>query len=134
MSKICLKCKEEKDESLFSVDNKSKDKLRRYCKSCSNLQFKKWRNNNLDFIRKQDRVTHYKRTYNLSDEVAEALVENRIGICPLCSREDLLVVDHCHTTGKVRGFICSFCNSCLGYSRENKTTLQNLIEYLIHHD
>jgi hypothetical protein len=128
--KKCKRCGEEKSFSQYSTDNRKPDKLKQYCKPCSNSYFKQWRTSNLEQVRKKDRMLHYIRTYNLSVDVAEALVENRTGICEICKNEDLLVVDHNHTTGKVRGFICSFCNSCLGYAKENKETLKNLIEYL----
>lgn len=44
-----------------------------------------------------------------------------------------LAVDHCHTTGKFRGFLCSNCNTVLGLVHENITTLQFLINYLEGH-
>lgn len=39
-------------------------------------------------------------------------------------------LDHCHTTGRVRGLLCTLCNSALGYARDRITTLHNLIYYL----
>jgi hypothetical protein len=41
-----------------------------------------------------------------------------------------LVVDHSHVTGKVRGYICSACNSVLGYSKDNTSILEAAIAYL----
>ena len=41
-----------------------------------------------------------------------------------------LFVDHCHTTGKVRGLLCNSCNSALGYAKDNITVLANMIKYL----
>lgn len=63
-------------------------------------------------------------------KLADQLVQNRIGECCICGSVSPLVVDHCHTTGKVRGLICSACNSVLGYSRDNIKTLENTITYL----
>lgn len=40
------------------------------------------------------------------------------GLCALCGKPEtngnLLVVDHDHQTGKVRGLLCSLCNLELG--------------------
>ena len=41
-----------------------------------------------------------------------------------------LSVDHCHTTGKVRGLLCSHCNWALGHVKDNVKILARLIEYL----
>lgn len=53
-----------------------------------------------------------------------------IDICPLCNLKKHLVTDHNHETGKFRGYICALCNTALGYVKDNKQTLQNLIDYL----
>lgn len=132
MFKICKKCKKEFSFSEFYKDSANEDGHKIYCKTCANDYYKEWRNSKLEEVRRKDRINHYIRKYNLEKNVAEALVDNRTGICVICKTEDLLVVDHNHVTGKVRGFICSSCNSALGYSRENIEILQNLIEYLKH--
>lgn len=41
-----------------------------------------------------------------------------------------LCIDHCHKTGRYRGLICSYCNSALGYIRDNPDTARKLIAYL----
>jgi hypothetical protein len=42
-------------------------------------------------------------------------------------------VDHCHTTGKVRGFICRRCNTALGMLEDSIESAQRLTAYLIQH-
>lgn len=39
-------------------------------------------------------------------------------------------IDHCHTTGMVRGRLCWECNVILGFAQDSPERLQGLIEYL----
>jgi hypothetical protein len=41
-----------------------------------------------------------------------------------------LVVDHNHTTNKIRALLCSNCNLILGHAKDNKEILIKLSEYL----
>lgn len=50
--------------------------------------------------------------------------------CEICKKETTLVLDHCHNTGKFRGWICSNCNLGLGLFKDNAQSLLNAIHYL----
>ena len=39
-------------------------------------------------------------------------------------------VDHCHTTGVVRGVLCKHCNLGIGHLKDNILTLEAAIRYL----
>jgi hypothetical protein len=39
-------------------------------------------------------------------------------------------VDHCHTTGKVRGLLCSSCNLVAGKAKDSPATLRSIADYL----
>lgn len=129
-SKYCPKCEQTKSKDEFSKNKTSTDGLVAYCKPCSSIYNREYRQSKLEELRRKYRVTYYQRKYGLELEVAEALVENRKGICEICQEEDLLVVDHNHTTNQVRGFICSACNSALGYTREQSKILEAMIKYI----
>jgi GTP cyclohydrolase FolE2 len=128
--KQCSRCKEIKSVSEFSKDKQHHTGYKSACKVCAKGDWIRWRTENLESARKKDRKYHYIRTYNLSEEQAQQLVENRVGICSICGETQPLVVDHCHVTGKVRGLICPSCNSLLGYSKDNVKTLTQAITYL----
>lgn len=56
-------------------------------------------------------------------------------ICRLkCKSGHRLAVDHNHTTGKIRGLLCSNCNRGLGYFKENIENLKEGIKYIKKHD
>ncbi len=68
------------------------------------------------------------------DDYNERL-RNQGGVCAICKRvpdQRRLVVDHCHTTGDVRGLLCSRCNTGLGMFTDNPETLYVAAVYLIH--
>ena len=41
-----------------------------------------------------------------------------------------LGVDHNHSTGKVRGLLCTNCNRALGYLKESEESVINLLNYI----
>ena len=128
--KKCSRCKEVKPLSSFSKDKQHWSGHKSACKLCAKSDWAIWKITNADRCKKDDRKRHYIRKYNLDPELATQLVNDRVGVCKICGTVSPLVVDHCHTTGKVRGLICSHCNSVLGYSRDNTQTLENAINYL----
>lgn len=50
--------------------------------------------------------------------------------CAICNREVVLVTDHCHSTGVVRGRLCVRCNTGLGKFLDDPEMLSKAIEYL----
>ena len=60
---------------------------------------------------------HYKRRYGISLAEYDALLVVQAGRCAIClepdSRKKRLDVDHDHATGRIRGLLCTSCNSRL---------------------
>jgi hypothetical protein len=54
--------------------------------------------------------------------------------CKICgspnSGERSLAVDHCHRTQRIRGLLCSACNTGLGSFRDSPELLKSAIKYL----
>lgn len=65
--------------------------------------------------------------YNLTPEQFDALPN----YCEVCSSTTNLCIDHDHSTGKVRGTLCSRCNQALGLMRDNHRNIIKLANYLI---
>lgn len=82
---------------------------------------------------------YLKKSYGITLEEYQSMHEKQEGLCAICQTEGfklrpehslLLVVDHCHTTGKVRGMLCHNCNRALGLLQDNLENLQRAIAYL----
>ena len=123
--KECSKCKEIKILDEFNNDKVTITGKTSYCKKCISEKYTK------DEIKNNS----YKTKYNISLEDYNKMLINQNNKCDICKIEfNNLVVDHCHTTGKVRGLLCNGCNSGIGFFKENKVTILNSIEYLNKHE
>lgn len=73
--------------------------------------------------------------YGLTPEAWAKMFRDQGGICanPGCG-SPAKVVDHDHTTGVVRGLLCSFCNTSIGYLGEDIRRVEGLAEYLRLHN
>lgn len=92
--------------------------------------------------RQYKRRKHYYLTYRygLTKEQIAFLLEQRNGRCAACGEAETypatnggtrdLAIDHCHTTGKIRGLLCHRCNAVLGYCKDSPDLLRRLALYL----
>ena len=71
------------------------------------------------------------KNYGLAPEVFDEMIIERAGCCDICLRPSLLVVDHDHATGRVRGLLCDRCNQSLGLMRDNIDNMRQAVEYLV---
>lgn len=78
----------------------------------------------------------YSRAIRLGKDINE-IRKKRIqqaGICSICSeKSENLHLDHCHTTGNVRGYLCRECNVGIGFFGDSPRKLRAAIYYLDHH-
>ena len=83
--------------------------------------------------RKSQRV----KKYGIDGAKYDAMLLRQGGRCAIClsvetgdKRGSRFHVDHCHSTGSVRGLLCSSCNLGLGKFRDSTESLKRAIEYL----
>lgn len=147
--KTCSKCSIEKPLTEFSRRKNSKDGYQGECKVCSYGRIKiysktkewqdyqkQWKLNNPDKLKNNQ----LKRKFGITLEDYNLRLFNQKGCCAICNTHHTIIhektgkslhVDHCHTTGKVRGLLCYQCNAGLGYFRDNTNYLQSAINYLV---
>lgn len=75
------------------------------------------------------------RRYGIDSAEYDALLDRQGGGCAGCGggpvgRRKHLDVDHDHSTGKVRGLLCSPCNMLLGKAQDDSLRLRRLADYL----
>ena len=77
------------------------------------------------------------RTYGLTIEQFDQIVEFQGGLCPITGRElfpengkQLIHVDHDHSSGIVRGVVTAYANTRLIGRLRSWQTAQNLADYL----
>jgi len=73
--------------------------------------------------------------YSISCAKYISLFHNQNHSCAVCKThiDNLpkdLSIDHHHTTGKVRGLLCTKCNLALGLLGEDKNIIENLLKYI----
>ena len=158
--KKCKSCKNLIEESQFYKRLDSTDGLYHSCIRCmknrtankykENPELKhqkniEWAKNNPQKMSAISRKYHSKNKpkeqrdkllsrYGLTQEQYDLMClkqDNKCSICKeTCSSGKNLSVDHCHSTGKIRGLLCKKCNLGLGNFRDSLIFLENAKKYL----
>jgi Recombination endonuclease VII len=72
--------------------------------------------------------------YGISPKEFDQLMLDQDGKCAICKVQGATHLDHDHKTNKVRGILCRWCNSGLGYFHDDFNRLLAAMEYLIASD
>lgn len=80
------------------------------------------------------------RNYGVTLEWYDKKFKEQNGVCAICGLEGFLmdpkrhktklVVDHCHTSGTVRGLLCHNCNRGLGLFKDSLASISSALTYL----
>lgn len=142
-TKTCSRCGKRKQVDDFQViKNRRGDETRTAtCKTCRSSNARRWNKANPD--RHAANLRNYSRTerarrqrkatqYGIQWWELAALEAAQQGICAICgdSPQDGLAIDHNHTTGAVRGLLCTLCNVGLGHFRDDPRRLIRAALYL----
>jgi hypothetical protein len=126
----CTACDEFKSADEFGISRDGRSfkgiAMNSKCKRCKEIQKSK---------------AFMKRRYGISYEEYLQMLEAQEHKCAICASSDhknkrtgnllqTFFIDHDHTTGKVRGLLCSPCNHALGQFRDKKSVMLKAIAYL----
>ena len=131
-TKYCKSCDTTKSIDDFYLRNKTSMVRHSTCKECDKKRVKE----NHDPV--AYRNAELQRRYGITQQDYEVMIAEQNNQCAICNttepggRHDrgYFVVDHCHTTGKVRKLLCHNCNTALGLVGDNVDTLHKMINYL----
>ena len=92
--------------------------------------------------RKRVMRTLMKNVYGISEAEYEKQLAKQKGKCAICGKEfdfknknkDTIHIDHCHTTGQLRGLLCGECNKGIGFFHDNPELLLAAIKYIKKHE
>ena len=118
----CKHCGEEHEQNSREIQNNAKT-----------MKCETFKPHNYTGLDKRDAVI--RNQYGITLEQYNTMLEAQDYRCAICGNEDevegrRLAIDHCHTSGKVRGLLCGKCNRGLGLFYDNYELLQNAIQYL----
>ena len=133
-TKHCKSCNTTKPIEDFYVRNKTSMVRHSTCKECD-----KKRVSETPSIVKREQAL--KRMYGITQQDYDMMLAEQNNQCAICETTEpggrhtsnYFVVDHCHTTGKVRKLLCHHCNTSLGLVGDNIQTLETMINYLQKH-
>lgn len=152
--KTCSRCHVAQPRANFFSDKSRKDGLSYQCKTCkteTNLATRKryrdqyrekyekpaskrYYEKNRKVVLDRRREHMLKTLYGMSSADYDALLDKQEGRCAICREEcatgKMLAVDHCHSTGKVRGLLCARCNRGIGNFDDSPARLRKAAKYL----
>ena len=112
------------------------------CNSCRAEYQRKYHEDNKEVRNEAQKIRYYNnreamlanqreywvnKKYGLTIEEYEDILQND---CAICGATEDMVLDHCHTTGDVRGCLCRTCNAGLGLFKDNAETVKKAEAYL----
>ena len=137
--KRCSKCTEYKELSEYSPSSKKAFGVNSWCKICiAALKHAAY-----DFEESKD--AQLRHTYGIRLEEYNNMLKEQNGVCACCGKPEMyetgrskrtvdripmLHIDHCHTTGAIRGLLCSSCNQALGMLGESPERVKLLLRYI----
>ncbi len=121
----CVTCGVYKKWADFNTARKETTGHRSTCKEC--IAKKR--------CRKKQKDKDLRRNYGISLTEYNQMLDDQHHGCKICGKDKQqngrdLAVDHCHSTGKVRGLLCNNCNRALGYFEDDQNRMRLAMQYL----
>jgi len=135
--KRCNSCVNEYKRAYYSAN---KEEINRRCRELSPSRRKqkaiynsRYYNSHKEESHKTSRRYVLKNTYGMSEDDRDNLINKQEGRCAICKKFAELVIDHDHSTQKVRGMLCRKCNLAIGHFEDDITYMASAIKYLSRH-
>lgn len=114
-----------------------------YCKTCTAAAAQRANQDDDTLYRRVQWPSKLKRNYGITPVDYFRMLDEQNGGCAICEaktpsdrhysrrgKAEMFGVDHCHSTGRVRGLLCHLCNRALGLIRDNPAVADKMSAYL----
>jgi len=100
---------------------------------------KAYRKANKEKLSSNNKRYYLKVKYGITLKEKNFILKKQNNKCKICKitihknkklKNNTACIDHCHTTNKLRGILCSMCNKGLGHFKDSTEILTNAITYL----
>ncbi len=133
----CVECRNQRDREAYAANpekhrKKSRDSRLRNPERAAATS-KRYQRANPEKMRmwKQWQFSRdIERKYGITFERYQELVRTEGIICAICRSTEKIGIDHCHASGRFRGFLCSGCNLAIGNIRESADRAEGLAKYI----
>lgn len=142
--KQCTGCRVVKSLREYYADNRTRDGKCTRCKICHEARYSTWKRAN------KQKVLGYNQTWyassgvrflrhGITQEQYDRILTKQKGLCAICElpeptiirgKQRPLQIDHDHETGRVRGLLCSACNTGIGKFSDSADRLDAAARYL----
>lgn len=147
----CVTCQEIKPLDYFYKSSRNKSGRKGQCINCYTeigdeyrsrpevreliaQRRQKFNRENPEEAYRRQRKYGFKQKYGIDLEDYDAMLAGQDGRCAICfalpSPDAPLYVDHCHSTGAVRGLLCHPCNAGIGFLGDDPNRMTSAIRYL----
>lgn len=139
---ICIRCGLKLPFSDFAKRSDMRLGVLGKCKKCQIWYAREWVEKNPE----KAFNSHLLRRFGITLDQYNAMAAEQGGVCAICGEPPTsirnrrkgaqrtfkarLVVDHDHATGKVRGLLCSSCNTGIGNLKDEAATVRAALDYL----
>jgi len=147
-NKTCSSCKKYLSMKFFYKSSVQSGGFQAFCKDCNRKYMSEYYHKkiskDIEKRRLSSRSTRLKSKYNITIEQYNQMLENQNHTCAICNKKetqrsnpkgniDNLRVDHCHTSGLIRGLLCSKCNFGIANFNDSLETITSALHYILIH-
>jgi hypothetical protein len=141
---LCRKCGGRFTEADLTRDRNKRGELQDigYCRKCAKARNDWNKTTNRTQWKRWLLKSQLQKKYGITIEDYVEMYDQQGGRCAICGvprksrlddnveRHEVLHVDHCHRTGKVRGLLCESCNHGLGRMKDDPSILRAAADYI----
>lgn len=130
----CSKCHKTQPLSEFPIQKNKQNGRSYYHTHCNECRRERARKVIRGLSKEEIRRRNLWAEFKITVEDWDSLFQSQGKKCAICGTKEKtgngFCTDHCHKSGKIRGILCTCCNTVLGHARDNPEILIKAVWYL----